>query len=59
MLVEFYFLVNCGVVGFFECSENYECFSVYFNSVDFVEWDDLVELIICFFVDGFLVYCVV
>ena len=59
MLAEPHLSVNRGVVGFSERSENYERFSAYFNSVDFVEWDDLAEPIIRFSADGSLAYCVV
>lgn len=59
LLAEPHLSVNRGVVRNTTRDENKPRFQGYFDSVHFVEWDDLAEPIIRFSDDGSLAYCVV
>ena len=58
LLAEPHLSVNRGQVGTSSRSENQERFQAYFESVHFVEWDNLAEPIVRFSADGTLAYSV-
>ncbi len=51
--------VNRGLISRPTYEENFQRFTNYFNSVEFIKWDDLVEPVIRFSDDGKLAYTIV